>query len=252
MELAFTQTEFGAFYYVEADLIGRALARGEFWDAHLRPWIDAVPKGKTLVDVGACLGFFTIYAALRGVQVAAFEPCPELFGLLEQNVAANGVERLVTRHRTALYDERCILVKNRKQTLSVYPELPDGRMDFEKVTNSGQLCLLPSKLAPSQPGPEPYLLEASRLDDFSFADVALIKTDAQGCDLRILEGGRETIRRHRPVICTEFEAELAVTHDDTRQGYLEFFAGIGYEVVAELHPDPGRYDTYVEFVAVPK
>lgn len=59
-------------------------------------FIDGIPPGEVLYDLGACEGRFSIYAALKGVRVVAFEPERRNHQAFLENVAANGVsaERL--------------------------------------------------------------------------------------------------------------------------------------------------------------
>lgn len=52
-------------------------------------WFDVKP-GEFWFDIGAHIGSFTCYALSKGATVEAFEPVPENFSLLEQNVALNG------------------------------------------------------------------------------------------------------------------------------------------------------------------
>ncbi len=50
----------------------------------------AIQPGWTVIDIGAGLGDFTLFAAREaGVRVFAFEPFPESFALLSENVALN-------------------------------------------------------------------------------------------------------------------------------------------------------------------
>ncbi|MCX7681250.1 MAG: FkbM family methyltransferase [Anaerolineae bacterium] len=55
-----------------------------------------IREGWTVVDVGAGIGDFAIYAALRSPTstVYAFEPFPESFRLLEENLRANQVSNV--------------------------------------------------------------------------------------------------------------------------------------------------------------
>ena len=48
-------------------------------------FIDSIPKGGTLFDLGACEGRFSIYAALKGINVIAFEPEKMNFKALSEN-----------------------------------------------------------------------------------------------------------------------------------------------------------------------
>lgn len=60
--------------------------------------MGSLGPGSVFVDVGACLGLYTVAAARRcGPQgrVIAFEPEPSLYALLVENLSVNGVERVV-------------------------------------------------------------------------------------------------------------------------------------------------------------
>src|SRR3954468_3802901 len=64
-----------------------------------------VPEGLVL-DVGACFGFYTvplgIEAQRRNAYVAAFEPVPSNFALLQGNLSANGLTKTVVALPIAL------------------------------------------------------------------------------------------------------------------------------------------------------
>src|ERR1700751_4597903 len=49
-----------------------------------------------VIDIGANQGFFTCYAAYHGARVYAFEPFPQSFEILRENVLSNGFEKSVT------------------------------------------------------------------------------------------------------------------------------------------------------------
>jgi FkbM family methyltransferase len=87
--------------------------------AHVRAWqrgheramarhfARAVRPGMTVVDAGAYLGYFTLLAANRvgrRGRVHAFEPHPESFRALQENVRANRFEDRVTAVPVALDD----------------------------------------------------------------------------------------------------------------------------------------------------
>ena len=68
-------------------------------------WLDAISPGETLLDVGANMGLYTIYAAiLRGATVDAIEPESQNFALLCQNVVINGLNARVSAWPIALSD----------------------------------------------------------------------------------------------------------------------------------------------------
>lgn len=55
-------------------------------------WIDAIPQGAVLWDIGANVGLYTCYAAkARGCKVFAFEPSVFNLELLARNIYLNGL-----------------------------------------------------------------------------------------------------------------------------------------------------------------
>lgn len=235
--MAFADTKHGKFFYFEPDDIGRRIAAGEFFDAHLRPYIEALGAGSVFVDVGANIGFFTVYAALyRGATVHAFEPSPAVFGLLAKNVDVNGIRGKVQLHQVALYD--------RETELMVNPEWQRVLPDYEHCGNSGGLSLIRRDV------PEGLVFAAKPLDSFALDSVALIKTDTQGADLRVLVGARKTIEYLRPIVCFEFEHNGCGCNasGDTLGDFMKYFAELNYDV----KPIGGNGGTWTDFAALPQ
>lgn len=77
-----------------------ALARAETFstkEPETLDWIDSLPEGCTLWDVGANVGTYSVYAAkARGCRVYAFEPSVFNLELLARNAFLNGLTDRVT------------------------------------------------------------------------------------------------------------------------------------------------------------
>ena len=70
-------------------------------------WIAGFGQGEVLVDVGANVGMYSIWAAVtRGARVFAFEPESQNYALLYQNIVRNALTRQVTGYCAALTDEQ--------------------------------------------------------------------------------------------------------------------------------------------------
>lgn len=52
----------------------------------------SVPQGSVVIDIGANIGVYSIFAGQRGATVYAFEPVAENFSLLRENVELNRME----------------------------------------------------------------------------------------------------------------------------------------------------------------
>ena len=210
--MKFAETSFGRFHYFDNCDIGRRIAAGEFFDAHLQPYMELLCGGDVLVDVGANIGFFTVLVGRQGARVEAFEASPQVADVLEMNVRENNLTELVSVHRLALYDG--------EKELGMNPACVDT--DYELSANSGGLSLVPGKGFAAKP-----------LDSFHFEHITVLKIDTQGADLRVLMGARDTIVRCSPTICFEYEqakGETCNASGDSLTDFLGFFSDLNYDV----------------------
>jgi len=70
-------------------------------------YLEALPQGATVLDLGANVGFFTIRALLarRDLNVIAFEALPETAEFCRANLALNAMSQRVTLHECAVDGE---------------------------------------------------------------------------------------------------------------------------------------------------
>jgi FkbM family methyltransferase len=69
-------------------------------------WIDAIPEGSVLWDIGANVGLYSIYAAkYRKCRVFAFEPSVFNLEMLARNIHVNQLQALITIVPLALSDQ---------------------------------------------------------------------------------------------------------------------------------------------------
>jgi FkbM family methyltransferase len=141
--------------------------------------LDLLRDADLFVDVGANIGFYTVLAAGRGARVEAFEPTAEAFETCERNVELNRLEGLAAIHRAACGATSGVTFFTTGLDISnhiVGPgeggvEVPIGRLD--------------ERLSGKQ------------------SAMTMLKIDAEGHDLDVLEGALETVERMRPVILVE-------------------------------------------------
>ncbi|MBW4656728.1 MAG: FkbM family methyltransferase [Kaiparowitsia implicata GSE-PSE-MK54-09C] len=84
------------------------VAFGDFIDPEFDFLRNVAKSGWTIVDVGAAIGQFTIFAAvcLPGATVHAFEPSSANVATLRRNLARNRVEKRVVVHQAALSNRK--------------------------------------------------------------------------------------------------------------------------------------------------
>ena len=100
------------FVTINASTYMRALALTQTpgQNIHAEPettgWIDEFEGGAVLLDIGANVGTFSVYAAVvKKARVYAFEPSSPNFFLLNRNIQLNNINGLVTPFPIALSDE---------------------------------------------------------------------------------------------------------------------------------------------------
>lgn len=54
-------------------------------------FVDLIAKDEVMYDLGACEGRFSIYAAMKGIRVIAFEPEAKNYLVFSQNIALNQI-----------------------------------------------------------------------------------------------------------------------------------------------------------------
>jgi FkbM family methyltransferase len=129
-------------------------------------------KGRTMaVDVGAHVGFWSMWLAQEFERVIAFEPCLEHAECFTRNVTAENVKL----HRVALGAASCLTGIARD------PE------------NSGKAHV-------SRKGDPASMLT---LDEFEIERLDLLKIDVEGFESAVLMGACQTLVRCRPVVVVE-------------------------------------------------
>lgn len=200
-------TPLGPFECYPTGTITRALQAGQWWQEDLKPILDAV-EGGWAIDIGAHIGWFTIYLAQRVERMIALEPYPPSFQYLTANIQHRpGLEHRIQAWPVAAYSHPVLLDTDPRNDHS-----DEGSFTFTPQA-AGAYLGMPV---------DDYLSET--------APISLIKVDAQGADLRALLGLSRTLARCRPVILFEFEQAMSAWHGHTWAHYLTFFRELSYNV----------------------
>jgi FkbM family methyltransferase len=171
------------------DLVGIKLYQYGFFEEGLtRALIEKVPQGGVFIDIGAHVGYYTILASLlAGPQgrVVAFEPTPRTRTELAFNTAGLDNVSIVPK---AAWDG---------PTRLTLTDFGWRRSCFNSVV---------AARIRGNPWHESIEVEAIAVDDWLAAhDIvpSFIKIDAESAEYRILQGLRQTIERHRPILSVE-------------------------------------------------
>lgn len=205
--------------------IGGWLSFSEFWSFRdtipesERRFVEHCLQGKALrglaIDIGANIGTFTCFIAAMGHTVHAFEPIPETFVRLRNNVKHNG---LLDRARL-----NCLAV-GQEQTLAAF------RIQ-ENSPATNRLAVLGQGQSPD--GASVQVVAVVTVDDYcarqNLDSIDFLKVDVEGMEPYVLQGARRllTARKIAAIlieICPDNLHSVGLTPADL---YREFEA-VGY------------------------
>ena len=173
-----------------------------------------IDPGDTVVDASANVGYMTVLAAAAAGptgRVVAFEPHPDLFAVLRQNVemtAGRLPSATVDLHNAALGEA----------AVTAQLVLPP---DFSSNDGVGSLATVASA------GSKAIPVSVTMLDEaLGEARVGLMKMDVEGFELHVLHGGRQALDSGR-IVHIVFE-----DHDVERSPVVRLLQSAGYQVFA--------------------
>lgn len=184
--------------------------------------------GAVCWDVGAHFGYHSLAFAAQGAQVVAFEPNVHNARRLQANLARNPA--LAAR------------VRVRAEALSS----SDGSLTFvqsDDLVETSSGSHLAAAVAPAANSAyehfEQVTVASVRADTLiarGEAPPAVMKIDVEGAEQLVIEGARELLRQHKPLLLME------VHHIRLMFTLPPLLAGLGYQcqLVDEEHAEPAR------------
>jgi FkbM family methyltransferase len=159
-----------------------------------------------MVDLGAHIGKYTVYFAklFKSLRIIAVEPAPTNFIMLRKAIEANHLEN-VTPLRIACTDI-------------------DGETQLYISFKSGVHSLVKRSGAVTS-----IMVKGQSLDnlvgELRLESVDIIKIDVEGAEYKVLKGGLNTIRKHKPVILIEI-------WPSNHKTVVEFLRKLDYDVTS--------------------
>jgi FkbM family methyltransferase len=184
------------------------------WDGPSREWeplrdkiFGLQPNRRTIIQAGGALGMYPRLWSPHFTRVLTFEPSPLSFHVLTMNCQRNNIFKF----NSAL--------SNNHEPLMINCECPDN-VGMNRIAANINENSLPVAVV--------------KIDDLDLGDLDVLQLDVEGWEIRVLEGGTETIQRCHPVISLE-------TVDTQIESLL---GGWGY-----VNRGHGGYDQIFEWVS---
>jgi len=146
----------------------------DYFESHLRPWLEHPIQKDIFLDVGANRGLYTVLALTKyDYQKAyAFEPNPEVCTLLEKNIKLNNIVDKTHIEEAGLGSKEAVV------GFEVDVMHKGGGRVAEQRTGTLTVSIRP--------------LDAI-LDDATASRVSFIKIDTEGYESAVLEGAKRTL-----------------------------------------------------------
>jgi len=171
-------------------------------------------KNRTYIDVGAHIGTTVLPYSRMFHNVVAYEPNPHTYEWLVKNVEVNQIQN-VKIYNLALFSELCrgVVIQHNYGN--------SGCFHFKKKENGFVLA---------------RTLDSETIRK-KIEDIDFIKIDAGGCEYFILQGGKQTIIKNKPLIQIETNENamqlFQIDHKDT----LQFLYDLGYQIFDDSIPN---------------
>ena len=185
--------------------VGLTIYKTKSYEPHVSKAItERLKSGMVFVDIGANIGYFSLLAAnLIGPdgKVFAFEPYQYNVKLLFLNSRINGFENIEIIP-CAVADKKSLFAYDNMASNGVISEL-----------NADLNALLSTTLVNS-------IMLDEALQNINKMDI--IKIDVEGAEYLALGGGRKLLKKHRPIIFSEFAPpSLQVVSKVSAETYLQ-------------------------------
>ena len=170
------------------------------------------PGAKQILDIGANIGWYTVRFAKRHPQarVHAFEPMPTSYAFLQRNVAANGVGAQVFCYNYGLSET-------------------GGSIEFFITPTGGtNASLLNVSNAQDARAVVGLTMTMDQWTANQMIAPDFIKCDVEGAELLVFRGGRETLKKHRPIVFAELLRKWSKPFGYHPNDMLAFFRELGY------------------------
>jgi len=175
-----------AFPDADCFMLNELSPAGEYQRSHLEAALRHVINWTCAIDGGAHVGTSSRLMSARFAKVLAFEPAPDTFACLVENMAAHG-GRNVTCHKAALgaHPGRVRMALDAKNAQR-------GNTGARHTVEGDDVVVMP-------------------IDSLGLNDVGFLKLDIEGSEPMALMGARDTLARCRPVVLVEDKGHW-VTH----------------------------------------
>lgn len=227
------------FYLIESDDNYLRNSWGRFEPDLVRLFSSIVKKSDCVIDVGANIGCTSILFGDLAAKVYSFEPSTSTFNFLEKNIGSSGlknVELINCGLGNACFETELAFSKKNRS----------GAFISDRVeVASGHVC---------------EQVKINTLDFYAdklkLEKVDFIKIDVEGFEKSVVEGGLNTLKKHKPIVVVElnhwclnvFQRICVPDFFDFLRGVFPVIFAVDATGVRNLHDISQSYDVMYQHV----
>ena len=193
-------------------------------------WIDGFEKGAVFYDIGANVGLYSIYAAVKNdSQVFSFEPSFFNLEFLARNIHNNKLTDRISIFPVALNDK--VSISNFQLTST---EWGGALSTFEKGFDDSGNKIESTFIYNTIGFDLDHLVEVTKIPAPDY-----IKIDVDGLEHFILGGAQKVVNKAKSVLIEindNFEQQRAVSE--------KYMLSLGFELVQKVHTESKQQPTY--------
>lgn len=217
----------------------------EYEDENFQFINNSLKLNNTVLDIGAHIG---LTAVLFGQKVGSkgrvfsFEPTPISFNVLKETIRINKLENVISPVNSPVTDK-------------------SGKVNFYISNTAVDVA---NSLVAWEKGKELHgiTLNATSVDDFvrkqKIAKVDFMKIDAEGVEYKVLNGAKETLKTHRPLVILALHPTAIITNGDSLKEIYTFVKDIGYKIFLDQKEmnenqfcnQTGLFDVHLSFTSL--
>ncbi len=168
-------------------------------------------NARTILDIGANIGYTSLYYASinPSAQIFSFEPHPDIFIRAQENIALNSF------HNINLIN---LGLGEKKEVLKLY-EVNEHNPGMNRI------ILEEKDIAFKK-------INVDTLDQFviekNITHLDFIKIDVEGFEYAVINGGKETIQKHKPLLFIELDDNNLKENNSSALALISLLYDLGY------------------------
>lgn len=179
----------------ENDVIGRNIARTGLYEKEIVEYLNRLldkMSDAVVLDIGANIGNHALAFSTQAKQVYAFEPLPQVFGVLEKNVRQNSIQNIQAFQ---------LALSSANGTATIYQNKSGniGASSFDRRGQGESEAVTVQKKTGDQV-----------VADLQLARIDLIKLDVEAHESYVLQGLMTSLEKFRPFIMMEWADQLTI------------------------------------------